>query len=85
VIVATDETIQTALDSMPKKAKEFIEGQFIQNGEKVIIDGKEYTLYNGVYYTENWFDYDIDDEDTLWEYVDLFKEQVKPICKIDQY
>jgi len=56
VMLSTKENIKQALDILSPKERKFIKEQFVTNGsrEKVLVDGKEYELRFGTYYTDDW-------------------------------
>jgi hypothetical protein len=97
VIISTKENIKESLDKLPKKVKKFIKDTFINSSRKVDIDGKEYLLYMGEYYTDDWPVYECTcgeedyekckclKENELWDCIKSFTNNVKPLAIIDQY
>lgn len=100
VILSTKENIKQALDLLPPKAKKFIKESFVMSGERetVLVDGKQYELRFGTYFTDDW---PIDEcecenpekckckyfmsEEEIFDNIKLFERNVKPLCFIKEY
>ena len=92
VIMSDKETIKQALSLLTPKQKKFIKNEIlgIAEREKVIVDGKQYVLYFGTYYTDNWpvddgVGHTFEGEEECFEAIRLFERNVKPLCFIKEY